>query len=104
MNIHEKYGQKTTPHDNKLNMSENDYRSFLTDFSLSLNFIKKHYNDVILRRGIPFPYDVPEFITTVAFYPKAAYFLFETEAEYKQSPFKTNLEDERYQHDNDENG
>ena len=85
-------------------MSENDYRSFLSDFSLTLNFIKKTYNDVILRKGIPFPYDVPEFYTTVAFYPKAAYFLFKTEEEYKQPPFKTQLEEDRYRTDADEDG
>lgn len=102
MNIHEKYGQKTQPHSNQLEMTENDYRSFLSDFSLSLNFIKKHYNDVILRTGIPFPYDVPEFYTSVAFYPQAAYFLFETESEFKQSAFRTSLEEDRYRHDNDE--
>lgn len=85
-------------------MSENDYRSFLSDFSLTLNFIKKHYNDVILRKGIPFPYDVPEFYTTVAFYPQAAYFLFETDEEYKQSPFRKQLEEDRYMQDNDEDG
>jgi hypothetical protein len=86
MNIHERYGQKTQPHDNSLGLTENDYRSFLSDYSLTLNFIKKHYNDVILRQGIPFPYDVPEFYTSLAFYPGAAYFLFETEEEYKVTP------------------
>ena len=67
-------------------MTENDYRSFLSDLSMTLNFIKKHYNEVILRQGVPFPYDVPEFYTTMAFYPGAAYFLFLTEEEYKMTP------------------
>ena len=86
MNIHERYGQKSEPKVNNLNMTENDYAGFLTDFSLTLNTIKKHYNDVILRNGVPFPYDVPEFYTSLKFYPGAAYFLFETEEEYKATP------------------
>lgn len=86
MNIHERYGQKYEPSYNSLNMTVNDYASFLTDFSLTLNSIKKHYNDVILRNGVPFPYDVPEFYTSLKFYPGAAYFLFETEEEYKATP------------------
>jgi hypothetical protein len=86
MNIHERYGQKAEPKYNSIDMSENEYAEFLTDFSLTLNSIKKHYNDVILRNGVPFPYDVPEFYTSLKFYPGAAYFLFETELEYKSKP------------------
>lgn len=102
MNIHERYGQKTQPHDNSLGMTENDYRTFLSDFSVTLNTIKKHYNDVILRTGIPFPYDVPEFYTTMAFYPGAAYFLFETEAEYRVTPSNLRSHEIEYLNDTDE--
>ena len=68
-------------------MSRNEYSSFLTDFSLTLNTVKTQYNDVILRNGVPFPYNVPEFYTSLKFYPGAAYFLFETEEEFKQTAF-----------------
>jgi len=85
-------------------MTENDYRSFLSDLSLTFNFIKKHYNDVILRRGIPFPYDVPEFYTSVAFYPGAAYFLFLTEDEYKMTPSHYIENRDMYYSDMDEEG
>ena len=102
MNIHERYGQKTQPHDNSLGMTENDYRTFLSDFSQTLNTIKKHYNEVILRTGIPFPYDVPEFYTTMAFYPGTAYFLFETEEEHKRIPSSWRRDDILYLDDMDE--
>jgi hypothetical protein len=65
LNIHERYGQKSYPKQNHINMTTNEYRSFLGEFSLTLNFIKKYYNDVILRGGVDFPYDVKEFYTSV---------------------------------------
>ena len=64
-------------------MSANDYRAFITDFSLMLIEQRKYLNDVILRNGIPFPYDVPEFYTTVQFRPGVAYFIMVVEDEYK---------------------
>ena len=67
-------------------MTENEYKKFLNEFSLTLNYIKKYYNDVILRGGILFPYDVEEFYTSVKFGPHAMYFLFETGEEYKITP------------------
>ena len=91
MNIHDRYGQNSYPKfaSDAMNISRNEYSSFLTDFSLTLNNIKQHYNDVILRNGVPFPYDVPEFYTTLKFYPGAAYFLFETLDEFKQTAFNS---------------
>jgi len=43
-------------------------------------------NDVYLRPGNPFPYNVDEFYTFLEFGPNAMYFLFETEEEYKMTP------------------
>lgn len=63
-------------------MSENDYRSFITDFSIMLNEQKKYLNEVVFRGGIPFPYDVPEFYTTVQFRPDVMYFILVVEDEY----------------------
>ena len=86
LNIHDRYGQRSHPKHENIDMTENEYKTFLNDFSLTLNYIKKFYNDVILRGGLPFPYDVPEFYTSVKFGPNALYFLFETEEEYKMTP------------------
>lgn len=86
LNIHERYGQKSLPKENNIDLTENEYKTFLNEFGLTLNFIKKYYNDVILRGGIDFPYDVPEFYTSVKFGPNAMFFLFETEEEYKMTP------------------
>jgi hypothetical protein len=65
LNIHEKYGQKSHPKENNIGMTENEYKTFLNEFSLTLNYIKKYYNDVIFRGGVDFPYDVEEFYTTL---------------------------------------
>jgi len=86
LNIHDRYGQKSFPKENWIGMTENEYKAFLNEFSLTLNDIKNYYNDVILRPGLPFPYDVPEFWTFMEFGPNAMYFLFETEEEYKMAP------------------
>lgn len=59
-------------------MTENEYKNFLSDLSLSFDIIKKYYNNVILRDGIPFPYDTDQFYTKVKFYQGMMFFLFET--------------------------
>jgi hypothetical protein len=86
LNIHDRYGQKSYPKENSMDMSPNEYKTFLSELSLTLNFIKKYFNDVILRGGLPFPYNVDEFYTSVKFGPNSLYFLFETEEEYKMTP------------------
>lgn len=86
INIHKRYGQKEFPKENHMNMTTNEYRAFLAEFSLTLNYIKDWSNDVFLRPGQPFPYDVEEFWTFLEFEPNTMYFLFETEEEYKMIP------------------
>ena len=39
LNIHQRYGQKSFPKENHMGMTENEYRAFLNEFSLTLNFM-----------------------------------------------------------------
>ena len=76
INIDQRYGQKYMPNFNALNMTENDYRSFLGQLQLSLNEVKSYFNDIIFREGIPFKYANEEFYTRIAFQKDVMYFLF----------------------------
>ena len=63
-------------------ITPNEYHSFISDFSLMLVSQKTYLNDVILRGGIPFPYDTEEFYTTVQFREGAMYLINVVEEEY----------------------
>lgn len=83
LHIHERYGQRSTPKYSSFEITENEYRRYLGQFSLALNQVKTYMNEVVFRDGLTFPYDVPEFYTTVEFRPGALYFIMLVEDEYK---------------------
>ena len=67
-----------------MELTENEYREFLSTYGFCMNFIKKWMNDVYLREGIYFPYNVEEFYTTVFFKEKSMHIMLEVEDSAEQ--------------------
>jgi len=63
-----------------MGLTTNEYKEMLSQISFTFNFWRKYLNDVVLREGTRFPYNMKEFDTVVKFKNNAAYFLFEIEA------------------------
>jgi hypothetical protein len=81
LSIHDRYS-RDYPMRSSFNITENEYRRFTQDFSLMLVSQKKYLNEVVLRNGIKFPYEVEQFYTTVQFRDGAMYFINVVEEEY----------------------
>jgi len=61
MDMSSKFGQRVMPIRDRMGLTENEYREFLSTFSLSLNWIKDWLNDNYFKNGIFFPYNMSEF-------------------------------------------
>ena len=57
LSLHDRY-RRDYPMRSSFNITENEYRRFTQDFSLMLVSQKKYLNEVVLRNGIKFPYEV----------------------------------------------
>ena len=64
---------------NNMDLTENDYREFLSTFGFTMNYLKKWLNDVYFRDGLFFPYNVSEFKTRVGFKEKSMHIMLEVE-------------------------
>jgi len=62
-----------------MDVTENEYREFLSTYGFTMNYIKKWMNDVYFRDGIPFPYNINEFKTSVSFKEKSMHVMLEVE-------------------------
>jgi hypothetical protein len=49
-------------------MTPNEYRDFLSQFGLTLNYLKKYLNEVVFRKGLLTPYDIDELYSVSVFY------------------------------------
>lgn len=97
LNIHERYGQRSVPKQNSLNMTENDYQKFLGELSMSLYQIEEHLNEVTFRDPIPmYQLETPEFYKGVMFWDHAMYIELFVEEEYKIYEEKEEEEDEEW--------
>lgn len=68
LDIDNRFGQRSSPIRDNMDLTENEYREFLSTYGFAMNYIKKWMNDVYLRDdNIVFPYGVDEFYTTVNF-------------------------------------
>jgi hypothetical protein len=63
LDIDNKFGQRSQPIRNSMELTENEYREFLSTYGFTLDYIKKFLNDVYFRNGVFFPYNVSEFDT-----------------------------------------
>jgi hypothetical protein len=79
LDIDNKFGQRSQPIRNSMELTENEYREFLSTFGFTMNYIKKWLNDVYFREGVFFPYNVSEFQTRIAFKEKSLHVMLEVE-------------------------
>lgn len=79
LDIDSRFGQRSAPIRDGMELTENEYREFLSTYGFAMNYIKKWMNDVYLREGIYFPYNVEEFYTTVFFKEKSMHIMLEVE-------------------------
>lgn len=62
-----------------MNMTETEYRDFLSTFTFTLNYLKKWINESVLKRGVRFPYNTSEFNSNLQFQEKSMHFMIEVE-------------------------
>jgi len=63
----ERYGERTMPIRNNMDMTEQDYTEFLSTYGFFLSDFKKWLNNDYLAWGLRFPYNPEEFYTTLNF-------------------------------------
>jgi hypothetical protein len=56
---------KKEPVRNSMELTNNEYREFLSTFGFTMNFMKKWMNDVTLRGGVNLPYNMEEIYTSI---------------------------------------
>ena len=80
-----KAGQKDKPLRNTMNLTVNEYREFLSDFSLTAAEFRKWLDDVVLRGDrVKFPYGMSEFETTLRFWKKQLHVMIDVKADAEQ--------------------
>lgn len=57
LEIDNKYGQRNLPLRNKMNINQNEYREFISQFGFFMNYMKNYLNDDYFKNGIRFPYN-----------------------------------------------
>jgi hypothetical protein len=62
-----KFGAKFAPKRNAMKMTHNEYREFMSEFQIWMNYVKDWMNDVKLKNGVLFPYGVEELNSKVSF-------------------------------------
>ena len=68
LNLDNAGANREAPKRNNMDMTSNDYREFLEDFSFTVSEFKKWLNMVIFRGNrVKFPYKMEEFKTSVRF-------------------------------------
>lgn len=84
LDIDSKFGQRSQPIMNNMELTENEYREYLSTFGFTMNYLKKWLNDVYFRDGILFPYNVSEFKTEVSFQETSMHIMLEVEDDAEQ--------------------
>jgi hypothetical protein len=79
--VDERFGSRKMPIRNNMDMTEQDYKEFLTSYGFFLNDFKKFLNNDYLAYGIRFPYNPEEFYTTVNFKEQSMHIMLEVEEE-----------------------
>jgi len=79
LDLDNKFGQRSQPIKNGMELTENEYREYLSTLGFTMNYLKKWLNDVYFRDGLFFPYNISEFDTRVAFKEKSMHIMLEVE-------------------------
>jgi hypothetical protein len=62
--------RKKLPMRNSMDIKPSEYREFMSTFGFTMNFMKKWMNEVVLRRGLRFPFKMEELETELKFMDK----------------------------------
>jgi hypothetical protein len=65
MNFDPRYGQKTQPMRNSLNITSNEYKDFISNLGFFLDWMRTFINEVYFKYGLIFPFNPDEIITTL---------------------------------------
>lgn len=80
VNLNTDGANRDAPKRNSMEMTVNEYREFLEDFSFTVSEFKKWANDVVLRGDrVNFPYTIGEFETSVKFEDQKMHLMFGVE-------------------------
>ena len=79
-----KYGHRTLPLRNSMQMTEVEYREFLSSWGFTMTYLKKWVNEDVLVNGIQFPYTMEEFYTTLKFKEKSMHLMLEVEKSFSK--------------------
>ena len=67
LDVNSKYLQITLPMRNKLNITTNEYKEFISTFGFFMSYMRTYLNNVYFKHGIKFPYNPDEIYTAVIF-------------------------------------
>ena len=79
LDLSSKYGTKSSAIEDKMGLSENEYREFLSTFSLSLNWMKNWLNENYFKQGVYFPWNISEFKTKINYGDGTMHLMLEVE-------------------------
>ena len=74
---------RTAPLRNKLKMTKNEYREFVSTLGFSSKYFKNWMNNVVFKGGAKFPYHPDEFLTKIKIGDNYGVIFFEIEDEFK---------------------
>lgn len=67
LNIDSRFGHEVAPKRTSLDITESEYREFISSFGFYLNYLRKYLNNVYFKNGLWLPYNPEEIYTTVFF-------------------------------------
>jgi hypothetical protein len=94
--IDSRFGQRSAPVRDGMDLTENEYREFLSTYGFAMNWVKKWMNDVYLRNGILFPWGMDEFYTSVYFQEQSMHIMLEVEDDAEKFLDEEFLDEEYY--------
>jgi len=67
LDVNTKFLQRTLPMRNKLNITVNEYKEFISNFGFFASYMRTYLNNVYFKHGIIFPYNPDEIYTHIVF-------------------------------------
>ena len=79
LDLSSKFGTKSSAIEDEIGLSENEYREFLSTFSLSLDWMKDWLNENYFKAGVYFPWNISEFKTKIFYGEGTMHIMLEVE-------------------------
>ena len=79
LDVENKFGQRTKPVRNAMQMTTTEYKEFLSTFSYSMNYFKNWLNNKHFPEGVRFPWTLDEFNSRLTFKEKSMHIMLEVE-------------------------